>query len=279
MTVTELYNSCLKLLRDAGIDNPGFELNCLAERFIGYNKTQRVIYADKIVDNNTVNSLNDAVCRRVNGEPLQYILGTWEFMGFEFKVGQGVLIPRPETELLVEKACEFLSHKKNALVYDLCAGSGAIGLSVAKLNPDCRVVMFEKYDEAFSYLIYNCNSFGLDNVKVLKYDVLSGFDALLEKPDLILSNPPYIKTEELSSLQPEVRIEPETALDGGADGLVFYRCLADSWFTHINDCGQLLVECADGQSVDIKKLFENRAPEIEVFYDFNNIDRVVRINV
>ena len=277
MTVRELYKKGVDLLKEISVEDAEFECGCLFERFTGHNRLSRVISPDADVDPQKQTDFLNSVNRRTGGEPLQYILGVWEFMGFEFLVGEGVLIPRPETEIIVEHAVEYIKARKSAVVYDLCAGSGAIGLSVARLCPECKVYLFEKYDKALNYLNQNRLKLNAENAAVIKRDVFDGFDKSIEAPDIILSNPPYIASQEISSLQREVGFEPETALDGGEDGLDFYRCISDKWSEYIRTGGKLIMECGEAQSREIADMFGN-AKAIEIIKDFNNVERVVKID-
>ena len=143
MTVNELYGIGLKMLKESGNADYSFDCDCLFTAFTGVDKTRRIINRDDDISAKAENSFFSAVKRRIDGEPLQYILGEWEFMGLPFKVGEGVLIPRPETEMLVEFALDYLKDKKSRVVFDLCAGSGCIGLSVARLCPDSKVYLIE----------------------------------------------------------------------------------------------------------------------------------------
>lgn len=279
MTVDALYKYGLTALKNEGIDNFGFENDLLFEKAVGLNHIKRIINLNSEVEISGERIYNEYILRRISGEPLQYILGSWEFMGMNFSVGEGVLIPRPETELLVEKANEFISKNNSKIIFDLCAGSGAVGLSLAKLNPECKVFLFEKYDGALKYLKINAEELKLVNVSIIKYDIFNGYNNSFSKPDIIVSNPPYIKTDEISGLQKEVLYEPSTALDGGNDGLAFYRCIIDKWLGNINPDGAMLAECSDNQSNDIFNLFNGDKNNFTVYYDFNNIDRVIHINV
>ena len=279
MTVGELYSFCLNTLKNANINDYRFDCDCLFESITGFDKVKRIIYSDSELQQKTIENLLSAFHKRADGEPLQYLLGHWNFMGLDFFVGKGVLIPRPETEMLVETACKFISVNKNAIVYDLCSGSGAIGLSVAKLNPSCKVFLFEKYDEAIKYLKKNVECLQLRNVNIFKCDIFEKPDFNIPKPDLILSNPPYIKSDDIAALQTEVKFEPITALDGGKDGLDFYRCIKDIWSKLINENGAVIMECGDGQSDEIINIFSDISKNSTVHYDFNNIDRIVEINV
>ncbi len=162
--------------------------------------------------------------RRAAGEPLQYLLGEWEFFGLPFGVGPGVLIPRPETELLVETALEKLQGLAAPAVADLCSGSGCIAVAVAKSLSGAAVTAAELSDQALPYLKNNITR-NAANVEVVQGDVLAP-DLLAGRSfDMILSNPPYISDEEMADLQPEVQHEPQLALWGGGDGLKFYAAL------------------------------------------------------
>lgn len=280
MKISDAFNAGLERLNNSNIEDAQFDCDCLFENCFGYDKAKRITHADDLADENAVCLFNSLIDRRVSGEPLQYILGKWSFMNCEFSVGEGVLIPRPETELLVEKADEYINGRDTKLiVYDLCAGSGAIGLTLARMHPECEFYLLEKYDAALKYLNENLRSIGVNNAKAIKYDIFDGYNENLLKPDLILSNPPYIASGEIASLQTEVKNEPHTALDGGKDGLDFYRCLFEKWFKHISSDGCMILECGDNQSGSIKEIFNAESAGFEVFYDFNNIDRTVKINV
>lgn len=279
MTVKELYAAGLCELKNSGNADFSFDCDCLFSEFAGFDKIGRIVSEKEEVADEAKNAFLSAVKRRTDGEPLQYILGEWEFMGLDFKVGKGVLIPRPETEMLVVEANAYLKGKENPIVYDLCAGSGAIGLSVAKFNPFSTVYLFEKYDGALGYLQKNAELLGLSNVHILKCDIFDGCPCGLPKVDVLLSNPPYIKDGEVKSLQKEVGFEPDTALKGGEDGLKFYRAIHGKWFDAVKKGGIFVFECGDGQSEEIRSIFSDKQCEISVLYDFNDIDRTVKINV
>lgn len=277
MTVKYIYKKGLELLKPVSGDDAQFECDCLFEFCFNIDKIKRIIDADKEIENSK--KFFNLIDRRCNGEPLQYIIGSWDFMGYTFSVGEGVLIPRPETEELVEKAVDYIKENNCKTVYDLCAGSGAIGLSVAKMCPNCRVYLFEKFDGALKYLNINKAYFNVPNAHVIQHDILTAYNGDIENADLILSNPPYIKSEEIACLQKEVLKEPLTALDGGEDGLVFYRAIRDIWLSKLNPGSRVLTECGDNQSKDIINEFKMKKCTIKVHNDFKNIDRIVEINV
>ena len=274
----DAFKSTENMLMDAGIDDYCFDSECLLIKAAGKTRRDVLCHGDDVLSEHDEKLLLKLAKRRALGEPLQYILGEWDFCEFTFNVGEGVLIPRPETEMLVENADLFLKNRENAVVYDLCSGSGCIGITVKNRNPSLDVYLMEKYPAALSYLRKNARLYNFPNENIIECDVLSGCPDL-PKADLIISNPPYIKSEELPSLQREVGFEPKTALDGGKDGLMFYRAICDRWLPCCKKGGEILLECGDSQGEDIRTIFDGKASSSEIMYDFNHIDRVVKIIV
>ncbi len=275
MTISELEKLGSQKLRNSDKENSDFDARCLLEFVLNLNPTQYLLNRSEEVDSVCAEKFLSLVERRSNGEPLQYILGKWEFMGLPFYVGEGVLIPRPETEMLVEYALDFLKDKKNPVVIDLCSGSGCIAISVAKHLPNAKVYAIEKSDLAFPYLKKNIWLNCVFNVSAVHGDI---FDRTLLsdiKPDLILSNPPYIRSSEIASLQSEVRNEPSMALDGGEDGLVFYREIANGWLDRLGTGGAIAVECAEDQTEDIIRMFSEKTQYAEAFNDLSGLPRTV----
>lgn len=196
--------------------------------------------------------------KRATGYPLQYILGEWDFYGNTFSVNEGVLIPRNETEQIAFEACQFLKGKKNKVVFDLCSGSGCIGLSVAVNNPRCEVFLFDVSPEALECSRRNTDNLSLDNVKIFDYDIFHGFEKTgLPKPDVILSNPPYVTREEFMTLQTEIFYEPERAIVCEGDGLDFYRCICEKWLPYLNDGGFFMLESGEEQPSQIVDIMKN----------------------
>ena len=214
------------------------------------------------------NELLDAINRRIKGEPLQYILGEWEFYSLPFYVGKGVLIPRADTELLVDLALERI--KPNHRVIDLCSGSGAIAIALAK-NCEAEIYALEKYDEAINYLEKNI-ALNKAKVTIIKQDIFDFNPA--KKFDLIVSNPPYIKEAELADLQKEVQYEPMTALSGGKDGLIFYRHIA-TLVKHLNEGGAIMVEIGCTQGAEVSEIFKAAGLETTIHNDLNGLQRVI----
>lgn len=278
MKIIEVYKNTIKRLNEAGIENAAFDAKILFEHVFSLSYSDILLNPDISFSEENVNELERLSEERINGRPLQYIIGKWEFMGFEFSVGEGVLIPRSETEILVEYTVEKLRNVQSPVIYDLCSGSGCIGLSVKKMLPTARVFMVEISDKALYYLNKNRENLNLmKDTCVIKGDITKGFEAFsaLPKPDVILSNPPYIKSDEIKTLQSEVQREPSLALDGGEDGFDFYRVLSEKWLPYLNDGGYIGVECGEQQADEIAAMFMKHCDESEILNDYSYIQRVV----
>ena len=212
--------------------------------------------------------------RRVQGEPVQYLLNSACFMGLNFYVDSRVLIPRQDTETLVETVIVALRQLEKPRMLDLCAGSGAIGLSVKTLVPGADVTLADCSRDALEVVRENARRLGVD-VEIRHGDL---FHAVWhQKFDLIASNPPYIPTGDLPLLQREVQREPQLALDGGGDGLEFYRRIAADAPEHLNPGGSIYLEVGAGQADAVRALLTERmeCAEAGVINDLNGIPRVV----
>lgn len=214
--------------------------------------------------------------RRAAGEPVQYLLGEWDFMGLTFAVGPGVLIPRPETELLAETAIACLQGRQKPRVLELCGGSGCIAIAVAKALPQAEITVLELSGDAMSYLQKNIARHGVKNVTAVQGDALSPPQTIAGRYDAILSNPPYIARSELPTLQREVRREPAMALDGGADGLDFYRGFNGIYPKMLTDGGLLLYEIGEEQGDAVAALLREAGLErVSVLRDLYGLPRDV----
>lgn len=260
--------------------------------------------------------LKECIERRISGEPLQYIIGEWDFYNCNFRVGEGVLIPRPETELLVDTALDFLAENFSqdgddatsmiykvvygtrvrgeyvlpnegygvARVLDLCSGSGCIAISIAKNFANSKVFAIEKSSQAFEYLKQNVALNRVKNVVPFNDDIVTGCQNLIGASkgqfDLIVSNQPYVKSAECDELQREVLKEPRMALDGGEDGLDFYRVIANRWLPLLKSGGMLIMECGEDQAVAIEGILSaTSCGQTFILDDFAGISRVVGIKM
>lgn len=277
-TVNEVYRSGVALLEENCIDDAEFDARCLIEYVLDIDTTQFMLSRQEKICISIQSRYFELINKRISGMPLQYILGSWEFMGHTFVVGEGVLIPRPETEMLVDLACEYLESFKNKspIVVDFCSGSGCIAISIAKRFPDAEVYAVEKYAEAYRYLKENILLNNVQNVTAINGDLFDKNVINPIKPDLILSNPPYIRKSDIPSLSKEVLCEPHTALDGGNDGYDFYRFLCNFWFgEYLADNSAMMLECAEDQGDCISEMFAKYTDNTKVIYDFNGLQRIV----
>ncbi len=211
---------------------------------------------------------------RISGRPLQYILGEWEFYGFPFEVGEGVLIPRQDTETLVDTVKGFL--KKGSVCVDLCAGSGCIGIALARLT-GCKVIGYELSLKALEYFKKNIEKNETETlVTAIQGDILSEKTAeSCVMADLITVNPPYLSLSDMNNLQREVTFEPKEALYGGEDGLDYYRAILRLWTKKLKKGGILAVEAGVNQAEDVKRIFSEYGIKANAAKDCQGIERVV----
>lgn len=267
MTLKEAYSYSIDFLETNGIDEADFKALCLVCHLCRIKNSE---YAFHINDEVEPNRLDKALLLLKDGEPLQYVLGKWDFYESEFYVGRGVLIPRPETEELVETAIAFSKNFDKPIIYDLCSGSGCIGISLARAIKGSKVYCVEKSEAAFEYLLKNSKSD--NNVIAINDDINNDIDMPLA--DIIISNPPYIKREDLPKLQAEVQREPKEALDGGEDGLDFYRVINEKYSKRLNPNGVLLLEIGNEQGSDVKSVL-SCFKDVKIKQDIYKNDRIV----
>ena len=277
MTLRQTYQQGKDMLRRAGNEVPAFDAMCLFQKVFGLDRQQLILQGGQTADPKEIKAYL-ALCReRAQGRPLQYILGEWPFMDLTLFVGEGVLSPREETELLVYTAADRLRGRTTIRAVDLCGGSGAVALGLASLLPEAEITCVEWYAEAYAYLEKSIRRTGLTHVTPMRLDVRDAPSAArFTKLDVIVSNPPYVQKKEIPQLQVEVQREPHSALDGGVDGLLFYRAIADLWLPNLKPGGIAAVEIGEEQGPSVKELFENAGLEyVEVIKDFGGLDRVV----
>ncbi|MBR1779563.1 MAG: peptide chain release factor N(5)-glutamine methyltransferase [Clostridia bacterium] len=294
MTFEQVYFKGQRILKEANIPDFAFDARCIFEHCFKIKRMDLALYRSRSVPSNLSDLFFRMISDRQNHRPLQYILGQWDFMGNTFKVGEGVLIPRDDTEVLVNIAHrefeKYIKHKsvKVPTAVDLCSGSGVIAITLAKKFPFAKFIAVEFSDIALNFLQENVRLNNVSNVIPLKFDVLRNdrlnflhqvknvTDLNDVKFDLIVSNPPYIKTSEIKSLQLEVQKEPIMALDGGADGLEFYKSILYNWSHLLKQNASLYVEIGFAQKNSVIELFEEAKFEnIKAFKDINGLNRVI----
>lgn len=269
----DLYLKLRGILSEAEIEAPELEARLLIEGVTGMNRASQIANSNSEISGEIQEKLISMAQKRAEHLPLQYILGKWSFMGFEFKVGEGVLIPRDDTEVLVGLCHDYLKASEGKTALDLCAGSGAVSVVLDKLaNADVTAV--ELSDKAYNFLLENIKG---TNIKPHKGDIFECYrDFEAKSFDLIASNPPYIKTDEIETLQTEVGYEPKTALDGGADGLDFYRAIARRWTPLLKSGGAMAFELGEGQAEYVGGLMADCGyKNIKTAKDLGGTDRAI----
>ena len=268
--IKDVTSDVLSLLRLNGIEEKA-EAEWIVSIKANVNRDE--VYGDKTISYKIETEILKTVNERITGRPLWYCIGDADFMGYILKVDERVLIPRPETEILVESALNEITPDMKVL--DLCTGSGAIGIAIA-LKTEAKVLATDISEDALSLAKENASRLNAD-VEFIKSDIFSSFEDKPEfKFDAILSNPPYIKTTDIENLQKEIKdFEPKTALDGGIDGLDFYRIIARDVKKYLNDDGKLFLECGEGQTKEIKEMLVG-FKRVEIIKDLENVDRIVK---
>ena len=267
-------------LNSAGIESPGKEAEIILRDVLSMNLID-IYRDDPELTDEQVSLLESVVRRRTSREPLQYILGYVEFMGLKIRVGKGVLIPRPETELMAEYAIKTCRGGVTPPLHilDLCTGSGCLALALAKEFPHAQVYGIDVSDNALSYAKKNAGLNEVNNVSFIQGNL---FEPLYVRGnpapafDLVISNPPYVKTADMKNLQPEIKLwEPLNALDGGADGLDYYRRIVPEARQFLKSNGMLVLETGIDCSGAIKKLFEDAGYSgVTLVKDYAGIERI-----
>lgn len=274
MVISELLSKVTKSLKEGGIENSRFEAGYLIGYVLNMPQAELVLNADISVSADDEEKISALVKRRISGEPFQYILGTQEFMGLEFAVTGDVLIPRQDTETLVEFILENTDDRPLS-VLDIGTGTGCIPISLAHFKARFNCLGIDINKNAVKLAQKNAEALNVsDRVKFEICDILNDFPK--RKFDVVVSNPPYIKSSVLPLLQAEVRdFEPHQALDGGADGLMFYRRICDISPDILKIGGLLAFEIGFDQADEVVTLMKKSFENIKVTKDLSQNNRVV----
>ena len=278
ITYNNLYMDIRQQLRRAGVEASTLEARELVCFAAGKTREQLTrdgqLYAPPQVEE----QVRDLVQRHLAGEPVAYLIGEWEFYGLPLDIDRQVLIPRADTETLVDCALPFLQENPGSRVLDLCTGSGCVGLAVASQVPDCRVTLGDISEGALRVCRQNIRRNDLsDRAASLRMDAMAAPSRQLGEFDCILCNPPYIPTGDIPGLDASVRdFEPHGALDGGADGLDFYRAVSSLWREALRTGGMLLFEVGVGQADQVLRIMRSVGfGDLEITPDPAGIPRVV----
>lgn len=274
-TYNDIIASLTEKLAEAGIANAHWEARELAGAALGVNARGR-IDGKKQAEPQQISRCALLLARRLTHEPLQYIIGEWDFYGRTYSVGPGVLIPRSDTETLIDSAKKLFGGAHGITVIDLCAGTGCIGITLEKELDAKEVYCVEKYDAAFDYLKRNIAQLE-SGVKAVQADVLEKATAeQMPAADLIVCNPPYINAHDMSRLQKEVTYEPREALDGGEDGFDYYRAIVRVWKDKLAPDGYMIFEIGAGQEDEVMEIMVQAGlRDVRVRRDMAGINRAV----
>lgn len=282
-TYNDLYLETRRAFREAGIEAYSIEAR-LITAFAAEKPIEKFIRDLRLyAGDETAERLRGMVARRLSGEPAAYITGAWEFYGLPLEVDRTVLIPRSDTEVLVDAALENLRGRKmDARVLDLCCGSGCVGCAVAHELPATRVVMADISTDALHISRINARLNGLSpRITCIELDATEPPPMLIGTFDIILCNPPYIPTADILELDSSVRdYEPVWALDGGEDGLTFYRAVTKNWKDLLRPGGALLFEVGEDQAGDVKQFMTDAGfKNVSGVFDTAGIERVITGNI
>ncbi len=270
--VRDIIKKAQNTLEAAGIADSQVDSWLLAEFVFGITRVKYYANMQMTVEGRSAEKYNELVNQRAGHIPLQHIIGTQEFMGLTFKVNENVLIPRQDTELMVENVVDYLGNDERT-VLDMCTGSGCIAVSIDRLSKNSKVTAVDISEKALEVAQEN-NRLNNANVTFIQSDL---FTNVTGKYDIIVSNPPYIRTDEIPKLMEEVKShEPVMALDGMEDGLYFYKKICGEASDYLNDNGKIFFEIGYDQGDDVSEILrQNRFCNIEVLKDLSGNDRVV----
>lgn len=278
MTIREILIKYMEKLSSIS-DTPKLDTEILLQKALGdVDRLYIQLNLDKKLSNEELKCFNEMINDRLNGRPIAYIVKNREFMALDFYVEEGVLIPRPDTEPLVEEVIELSKGMKDVTIVDIGTGSGAISVSLAKYIKNSYVYSLDISDKALSIGKKNAvNNEVYDKIEFIKSDVFTGIKDRNIKLDIIVSNPPYIKKEDIKTLHTQVKdYEPYIALEGGEDGLDFYRTITEESLKYLKSNGILAFEVGHDQANDVCTIMKNHGyKKIYTKKDLQGIDRVV----
>ena len=277
MTIKQIIEYGKNELKISGIEDFAIISKLLAKHVLKMESNELIIRQEDEVKKEQEEYYKIALAEIINGKPLQYITNKQEFYGSDFYVDENVLIPQPDTEILVEEVLKITDiFDKEVKILDMCTGSGCIGISIAKKNLNEKIYMVDISKEAIEIAKKNAKNILGENAK-LEFIESDMFDEIEEEFDIIVSNPPYIKTDEIKHLSEDVQNEPIISLDGGEDGLDFYRILVEESFKYLSDNGYLCMEIGYDQKDKVIDLLKQNGnyKNIKCIKDLSGNDRVI----
>lgn len=274
MVIKELISETVALLKQHNNENPVFEAHLIVRTILNLSPLDIVLQGNNEIDSESEQKIRLIASKRILGEPLQYILGTQEFMGLEFLVTPSVLIPRKDTEILTEHVLEYFENKP-ITVLDLCTGSGCIGISIAHFNKNALVTGLDISQDAIKIAQENAEKLKVSDRVSFKVCDVFNMD-FFGKYDLIISNPPYIESDVIPTLSKTVKdFEPLSALDGGNDGLDFYKHIVNISPKYLCEKGMLAFEIGYNQKDSVSTLMKTSFTDITAIKDYGDNYRVI----
>lgn len=280
MTIKQALTKGMIMLKSNKVESPKLKARLLLQYVLDLKREQIIIYDNKEITGQQERAYMQYLEKLIKGIPLQHITNTQEFMKMNFYVNGDVLIPRPDTEVLVEEVIKLGKGKRNPTILDLCTGSGAIAVSIAKYLPNAKIYASDISKKALEVAKINAeNNDVADRIKFIRSDLFEKLEGM--KFDIIVSNPPYIKTSIIKTLDEEVQNEPIIALDGGKDGLKFYRQIVEEAYSHLKYESYLCFEIGYDQKEEVTQIIENAKVYSGTYCkkDLYANDRVIVTNV
>lgn len=275
-TILDLIRWGSEYFNSKQIESPRLNIELMLAHVLKMERVKLYVSFDKPLNNDELTVLKQMVLKRAKHEPLQYILGETNFYGATFKTGSGVLIPRPETELIIQHAQDFLRNTSSdsLRILDIGTGSGILAVTLAKLFPEAEIIAIDVSEDALKYARENAELNSVSNVQFYLFDILQKMPK--SKFDLVVSNPPYISKKDFQELEAEVKdYEPMISLSDGGDGLAFYRRFSEIFCDLLKPGGVFILEFGFGQYESIRTIFD-KFYETVIYSDFANIERVVK---
>ena len=283
LTILDIINKTTLFFKQKNIENPRLNTERLLSALLNIDRVQLYLQYDRLMNRDETEQFRDYVRRRAEKEPLQYIVGETEFMGLKFKVTPDVLIPRPETEILIEKILSLKDSLSitNPTIWDIGTGSGCIAIALAHYWPECEIIASDVSDSSLNIAEENASLNNIKNrINFLKHDILRDPVDLITQPDIIVSNPPYVSLIEYENLADEIRLfEPKIALTDNSQGLIFYERIF-SLIENGHKCKFLMVELSGTQTEKIIRIAKKFGGfDIHIFNDLNNLPRILQIKI
>lgn len=278
MTIKDALTEAINLLKKSNIENPIQQAKILFASVLQKNKEYILINENEVLLNEIYNEFIAKIEKLQKGIPLQYITHIQEFMGMDFYVDENVLIPQPDTEILVEEVLNLIGKQENLSLLDMCTGSGAIAVSIAKNTNNCKVYAVDISNTALEVAKKNAIRNEVDEkIEFINSNMFEKLD-INKKFDIIVSNPPYIETDTIKQLDIQVQNEPKIALDGGFDGLDFYRNILANSKKYLKENGTVAMEIGYNQGKSVIDLFKTQYKNIYCKKDLAGNDRVIVCN-